>query len=74
MSKTLGIVLVLQYRWPKNWYWNWNWYCLCAFWKSGIGTGIVYTSFEELVFFGIGIGTVYTISEKLVLTLELFIL
>ena len=49
MSKTLGIVLVLQYRRPKNWYWNWNWYCLCAFLRIGIGTGIVYTMTEELV-------------------------
>ena len=72
MSKTLGIVLVLQYRWVKNWYWNWNWYCIQAFWWSGIGIGIVYTGFKELVCLGIGIGIVYTMSEKLVLELELF--
>ena len=72
MSKTLGIVLVLQYRWVKNWYWNWNWYCIRAFWWSGIGIGIVYTGFKELVCLGIGIGIVYTMSEKLVLELELF--
>ena len=70
MSKTLGVVLVLQYRWVKNWYWNW--YCIQAFWWSGIGIGIVYTGFKELVCLGIGIGIVYTMSEKLVLELELF--
>ena len=72
MCKTLGIVLVLQYRWVKNWYCNWNWYCIRAFWWSGIGIGIVYTGFKELVCLGIGIGIVYTMSEKLVLELELF--
>ena len=62
----LGIAIPMS----KNWYWNW--YCLRAFWWSGIGIGIVYTGFKELVCLGIGIGIVYTMSEKLVLELELF--
>ena len=47
MSKTLGIVLILQYRRPKNWYWNWYW--LCAFLRIGIGIGIVYTCSKKSV-------------------------